>query len=513
MGGVKIKIKGPKISAPKIKVAAPKIKVKAPKIKVAKPKVKLKPVKLATAKQLAKSLKKVAMAPVQITAHGVKQVIGSKGTKEFDEKTRGSFSTIQKGELPNIKQVIASVNAVSPVNMTDKLIKQTGGIKAVKLLDKISGGTYSQSVRVGNLGGRAMVGEAIKKSDWVDAAVFALKVYAAAAAPGLADYAIQMAKDYALKELSKKMPGETAEALVALSSGEGIATIAEKKASKEALKASGKVLGKDAASYLKVGASYVTGDTESAIESAKTEAKTIAQQKFEDKMKLPFSTLSAIKNGKVPEYSDLKKQFTNELTKAPETLAKELKKIPDQIAAAPDKVTKEIYKSKEKLINEELKLRAVSSSKILKEGSKKLDDHKEKLIASAKDTDIKKASWDQSKKDMADAYDKAQQAKKENKPEAATLAEEFKAKEAKHENNSIALTEADKKSVELVLETEVIKEKTAKKVLSATKGNLGVRFDEGANVIANAQPLPEKMEKALAKVPKKGPIDHPLIRG
>lgn len=461
-------------------------------IKIGKPKIKI---SVPSVKKVISTAAKIATAPVAVTAHIVKQAGGSKLEKVVQKATGVSIMQAARGGDATVAQIgkAASVVASAPAQAVKKTISAVGGHKLENFLDRTTGGTYSQAIKVGELPGKALAGKAITKEDQeavkglaIKAAVVAATVYGAGSVSGAVS---NMVQQQASKELAKKVGGSAGSIIAgagALAAGDvaGAAkTVAQKEVERAAVTEASKKLGKEAGSILAIGTSAATGGTEAALQTTKDIGKQKAIGEVAKKTGLPVGVIASLQSGKVPSPSEIKSSMEKELTAAPDKLQSELAKLPDQIKKAPAGV-KKVLEQKQSMIKEEL---ANRDAKVLELTKKHVEDIKNadaKIVESVKKTDAQKLIVESKKADL-----------EKLKVQKTARPEQIKDAEHKLQEETAKLAKQDAETVLLVAEKENIDAIDEAKKVSAANGQYGIRTTE-INASYVRHPLDDYYEAA-----------------
>lgn len=428
----------------------PKVKISLPKISL--PKIKLPTVRLPSIKDLGK---------------GLSNVVHQAG------KVAGAVSKL-------------------PAQVVDRTVRQVGGKNLVKFLDRSTGGTYSQALNVSQLPGKALAGQAITKKDLDDVKGLAIKAAVATAAVygagSIAGAASNLVQQQAAKELGKKVGGSAGSLIAAggsLASGDvggATKTFATEEAKRLAVQQAQKSLGKEAGSILAIGVAGAKGGATAAIAQSKDIAKEKAYGEVAKKTGLPIDLVKTVQSGKVPSSAEVAASMKKELQAAPDKLQAELKSMPDKIAKAPA-AAKQALIQKKALIEEELKKRDATVTRLAKEHAEKLAAAKKKVAQAKLKVDAKKLKVDDLKKAFATAPAAQKPAVQEKLAEAN--------KEMVAADSSAVLAVASLENTDAVME--------AKKV-SAANGQYGVR----ESAVAGELPRAEHPFIAAGLIPRKG---------
>lgn len=378
-----------------------------------------------------------------------------------------------------------------PAQAVDKTVKQVGGSKLVNFLDRTTGGTYTQAIKVGQLPGKAMEGKAITKEDQQAALGLALKAATVAAtvygAQGIVGAASNMVQQAAAKELAKKVGG-SAGALVAgavdlYSNGPEAAlkTVAQKETERVAVKEASKKLGKEAGNILSIGSAAYSGGGTAAVAKTQDIAKDKAIAEAAKKTGLPVGIVAAVSSGNVPSPTQVKESIKQELIATPARLQEQLKTLPQQIAAAPAK-TKVILQQKQEAIKKELQERDKVVVDLAKKHAEELAKADAKIKEASKKTDEKLAELNKAKADL----EKLKKDPKITSTQIAVLSNKVQQKQEE-------VVKADAKTVIAVAEKENADAIMEAKKVSAANGLFGVRM---AIPVQYQHPIFEWMEKA-----------------
>lgn len=396
-----------------------------------------------------------------------------------------------------IKQAVAATGKVAgaivsaPVKAVDTTVKQVGGSKLVNFLDRTTGGTYTQAVKVGDLPGKALAGKAITKEDTdalkglaIKAAVVGATVYGAGSIAGAASNLVQQ---QAAKELAKKVGGSAGSLIaggVALASGDvaGAAkTVAQKEAERVAVQEASKKIGKEAGSILSIGSAGVTGGGAAALAKTQDVAKDKAIAEVAKKTGLPPAIVNVVATGKTPSPTQVKESIKQELIATPAKLQEQLKTLPQQIAKAPAQ-TKAILMQKQEIIKKELQERDKVVVDLAKKHAEEIARADQKIKEAAKQTELKKADLDRAKAEL----EKLKKDPKITSTQIAVLSNKVQEKQAD-------VVKADAKTVIAVAEKENADAIMEAKKVSAANGVFGVRT---AVPTEYRHPIFEWMEKA-----------------
>jgi len=433
------------------------------------PKISLPKIRVPTFKDIGKAVTRVVTAPVAVGAHVAKQVGGKKLETAVSRATGVSITQAARGGESTLKQVGKAAGAVSkfPAQAVQKTVQQVGGKNLEKFLDRTTGGTYTQAIKVGQLPGKALASEKITKDD-IDAlkglatkaAVAAAMVYTGGSISGAASNLVQQK---AAAELGKKVGGSAGSLIASagsLASGDFAGagkTFAQEEAKRHALKEAQKKLGKEAGSILAIGVAGAKGGVSAAVQQSKDIAKEKAYGAVAKKTGIPIDLVKAVQSGKVPSADQVKSAMQSELKAAPDKLRAELQAMPAKIAAAPANAKKALIE-KQKLLDEELKKRDQVVTKLAKAHADEIAKANKKIADMGKKVSLKEAAVNALKNKLAVAPP-AKKAELQKQVEEET-------KELVQLDAEVVKEVASKENEDAVME--------AKKV-SAANGQYGIR--------------------------------------